>query len=120
MEDASPLILMLIKVSETEKVPDIVRLNDTSVNPMILNAYTEGDKFVINHAQNIDPILQDCHKQRLHSDPHDFNFGEFEKIATIPEAEFLKHPEWKTCPNELEKWLRSDRGQQYRTSRRRI
>jgi hypothetical protein len=109
---------MIIKVRQEEKTPEIIK--SARPLPSLLSAKVEDDNFHFVHTQNVEPILESCHEQRKENDPRQFNLNEWEKIATIPEIEYLKHPEWNHDPEALTKWLKSDEGKQYRVSRRRI
>lgn len=91
--------------------------------PVLIKVRNEGDNRIFTHVQEVDHIARECHLESLESDTHNLSFkgrkGTFEKIASIPEIEFLAHKEFLTDPKSMVKWLKGD-GKKYRTSRRRI
>lgn len=93
------------------------RIATDETGAALINSKVEGDKFVFTHAQNIDPILKEAGYYREHSDNGFSKSREFQKIATIPMLEYLRHPEFYDNDNAIIKWLKTDEGGMYRTTK---
>ena len=94
-----------------------ITTNDSGVAR--LDACFDGDKFYFHHAQKVDDILESAYRDREHGDNCFSQDKEFQKIATIPMLEFMKRPELLQDESGrlLIRWLKSDEGGSYRTTK---
>jgi len=82
----------------------------------LLDVGYEKDKFIFRHVQNVDVIKRRVQRIK-HGNEKGWSTGkEFKMIASVPELEFLKHPEWATDEKALYRWLNSDEGRDYKVS----
>ena len=69
---------------------------------------TANDKFIITHAQDVDPYLKAAHAQRMgnfHTDDGFSKSGNMRKVASIPDVLYTQlikeDPELEHNPNKL-------------------
>lgn len=88
-------------------------LKQNIINPTtILKADIQGDNFVFVHGQNTLPVQQQAYADRM-SDNNGFTDNRsMRKIASIPEIEFIRHPEWIHDQKAMLKWLKGE-GRKY-------
>lgn len=73
-----------------------------------------GDNFVFNHMQDTAPTQLSCYQDRLHTDNGWTEDRSMRKIASIPEIELVKHPEFLHDQKALLTWLKGE-GKKYTT-----
>lgn len=94
-----------------------IKTNDNGIAR--LESYFDGDKFYFKHAQKVDDILESTYLDREHGDNCFSKDREFQKIASIPMLEFIRRPELlhDETGKSLIRWLKSDEGGLYRTTK---
>lgn len=90
--------------------------------PQILAAWEEGDNFHVVQGQDITGHLEMCHELREHDEQNGMSQGrQFQHVASFPEivATILsqEQPEVLQDGKALQKWLKTDIGKQFRTSK---
>jgi len=75
----------------------------------------DKDKIKLVHVQKIEPYLKQCYLEREYREVN--KKSDFRKIASIPDLEFIRHPEFMYDSKALIKWLKSDEGKQFKTTR---
>jgi len=79
-----------------------------------------GELIRFQHVEDVTAVLEYAQKQRLAVGSAHSHGREMEKIATIPGAVLVEHPEFAYDKKAFRKWLKSDEGRGYRTSTRDI
>lgn len=93
------------------------RIVTDETDSALINSRVDGEKILFTHVQNVEPMLRDAHYLREHSNNGFSKSREYQKIASIPMLEFLKHPEFRENDKAIIKWLKTDEGRMYRTTR---
>lgn len=75
------------------------------------------EQVVFTHAQRIDPVLAECQESRESGSEGWSANRTMQRIASIPAAVFVQHPEFVHEPSLITKWLQTDEGRPYRTTR---
>lgn len=81
----------------------------------ILNARFEGDNLVVDHVQDVDPILADLKLRSQEQNNGGFSHDRTHRfIGSVPMSVFGMHPEFLHDTNALLDWLTNDPvGQQF-------
>ena len=83
-------------------------------------AVGKKDQLVFEHIQRIGPILEDAHVSRESGREGWTPDRSMQLIATIPANVFVQHPEFVHDTSLVVKWLKTDEGAPYRTTKGRI
>jgi hypothetical protein len=78
------------------------------------NVECVGDNFIFNHMQDTAPTQEQVYLDRTYSDNGWTQDRTMRKIASIPEVEFLKHPEFLHDQKAITTWLKGE-GKKYMT-----
>jgi hypothetical protein len=73
-----------------------------------------GDKFIFNHMQDTAPTMEQAQYERDLSNNGWTEDRSMRKIASIPEIELVKHPEFLHDQKALLTWLKGE-GRKYAT-----
>jgi len=80
----------------------------------VIDYREEGDSFHTITAQHIDPILEEAYLHRQYAGDGFSKGRNMQKVATIPQIEFLLHPELAYDEKALIKFLKGE-GRKYCT-----
>ena len=95
-------------------------IKDKQFDRGVLGARVEGDYLVVDHIQDVDPILKDLQLRRVEQNDNGFSHDRSMRfLGTVPMSVFVMHPEFLKDTKALVEWLENDPvGQQFCVNKR--
>lgn len=84
----------------------------------IIDMSFQRDKYIILHGQQIDATMKSNYYKRLDSNNGWSKGRQFRHIGSIPDIIFSQHPEMLKDARLMERYLKSDLGEPFRTVRK--